>query len=197
MHAVETLFSVPPARSIHPLCRCNASRTVLKHTASHSSTSMLREAPNGLPAGEVSSFGRHTLNTPPASKPQHPQSAPRPHPLERHPPPPRWSLHLTSRGGRDRKVSTTSRRLAGEIHDDASSSGGRPSGPRVRPDAPSTASRQAAASGAMRPLRATTSRDDLLGSGHGARYPMWFCEIVRDCMYRMGTSCAVVPKAKR
>ena len=36
----------------------------------------------------------------------------------------------------------------------------------------SPASRQAAASGAMRPLRATTSRDDLLGSGHGARYPM-------------------------
>ena len=145
MHAVETLFSVPPARSIHPLCRCNASRTVLKHTASHSSTSMLREAPNGLPAGEVSSFGRHTLNTPPASQPQHPQSAPRPYPLERHPPPPRWSLHLTSRGGRDRKVSTTSRRLAGEIHDDASSSGGRPSGPRVRPDAP--VARIAASSG--------------------------------------------------
>jgi len=95
--------------------------------------------------GEVSCFGRHTLNTPPASQPQHPQSAARPYPLERHPPPPRWSLHLTSRGGRDRKVSTTSRRLAGDIHDDASSSGGRPSGPRVRPDAP--VARIAASSG--------------------------------------------------
>jgi hypothetical protein len=103
------------------------------------------QAPNGLSAGEVSCFGRHTLNTLPASQPQHPQSAPRPYPLERHPPPPRWSLHLTSRGGRDRKVSTTSRRLAGEIHDDASSSGGRPSGPRVRPDAP--VARIAASSG--------------------------------------------------
>jgi len=67
--------------------------------------------------GEVSCFGRHTLNTPPASQPQHPQSAARPYPLERHPPPPRWSLHLTSRGGRDRKVSTTSRRLAGVRRD--------------------------------------------------------------------------------
>ena len=175
MHAVETLFSVPPARSIHPLCRCNASRTVLKHTASHSSTSMLREAPNGLPAGEVSCFGRHTLNTPPASQPQHPQSAPRPYPLERHPPPPRWSLHLTSRGGRDRKVSTTSRRLAGEI---STTTQARRAAGRLGLECDRThhhqspASRQAAASGAMRPLRATTSRDDLLGSGHGARYPM-------------------------
>ena len=57
MYAVETLFSVPPARSIHTLCRCNASRTVLKHAASHNSTDMLTEAPNGLPASEVSCFG--------------------------------------------------------------------------------------------------------------------------------------------
>jgi len=46
---------------------------------------------------------------------------------------------------RPERVSTTSRRLAGEIHDDASSSGGRPSGPRVRPDAP--VARIAASSG--------------------------------------------------
>ena len=136
MYALETLFSVPAARLVHTLRRYKASRTVLKHMASHSSTNMLTEAQNGLSAGEVSCFGRDALNTPAASQPQHPQSAPRSHPLERHPPPPRWSLHLTSRGGCDRKVSTTSRRLAGEIHDDASSSGGRPAPPRVRPDAP-------------------------------------------------------------
>jgi len=115
-----------------------------------------RSSPRGL-----SCFGRHTLNTPPASQPQHPQSAPRPYPLERHPPPPRWSLHLTSRGGRDRKVSTTSRRLAGEIHDDASSSGGRPSGPRVRPDAP--VARIAASSGKRSHDPARRSRVDTAG----------------------------------
>ena len=74
-----------------------------------------------------------------------PQSAARPNPLERHPPPPRSSLHLTRHGGGDRKVSTAARRSAGEIDEDARSSGGRPSPPRVRPD--TTAGRMAASSG--------------------------------------------------
>ena len=138
MHAVETLFSVPPVRSVHALCRCNASRTELKHVVSHSSTNMLTEAQNGLPAGEVNWFERHALNIPAASQLQRPQSAARPHPLERHPPPPRSNLHLTPHAavatGKSR--TTVARRSAGEIDEDARSSGGRPSGPRVRPDAP-------------------------------------------------------------
>ena len=53
--------------------RCNASRgTELKHVVSHSSTNMLTEAQNGLPAGEVSWFERHALNIPAASQPQRP-----------------------------------------------------------------------------------------------------------------------------
>jgi len=124
---------VPPARSVHALCRCNASRTELKHLASHSSTNMLTEAPNGLPAGEVSWFGRHALNMPPASQPQVPHAAAAPHPLERHPPPPHCNLHMTSRRGWRPQSLDVARRLAGDIHDDAPSWGGRPSPPRARP----------------------------------------------------------------
>ena len=124
---------MPPARSVHALCRCNASRTELKHLASHSSTNMLTEAPNGLPAGEVSWFGRHALNMPPASQPQVPHAAAAPHPLERHPPPPHCNLHMTSRRGWRPQSLDVARRLAGDIHDDAPSWGGRPSPPRARP----------------------------------------------------------------
>jgi len=94
---------------------------------------MLTEAPNGLPAGEVSWFGRHALNMPPASQPQVPHAAAAPHPLERHPPPPHCNLHMTSRRGWRPQSLDVARRLAGDIHDDAPSWGGRPSPPRARP----------------------------------------------------------------
>ena len=44
----------------------------------------------------------------------------------------------------------------------------------------------------MRPLRATTSRDDLLGSGHGARYPMCLSIAYMYSFYYFG---ALLPHA--
>ena len=142
MYALETLFSVPAARLVHTLRRYKASRTVLKHMASHSSTNMLTEAQNGLSAGEVSCFGRDALNTPAASQPQHPQSAPRSHPLERHPPSPTlesasdfaWRVRpeslddITSFGRRDPRR----RKLVGRPACAASSATGRTSRPHRR-----------------------------------------------------------------